>query len=106
MIKNGALAWHDCTPEQARGVLRRNDIDAKLFTEARRRLILDEMWHYGPTVFLFDTLTNKAARVTVEGPEEFNIKVSSRSAEELFDDVAGAGVRDHGYALEHVVIGL
>lgn len=100
----GTLAWYDADKTQARDVIRKAGIASELFTIAYHCLIVDEMWMYGPSVFLFDTLTGKAASVTVQGPEEFDIKVSSRTADVFFDELATVGVRDYGYDLEHVVI--
>jgi hypothetical protein len=86
MIKTDALAWHDATVTQVRGILRRNDIDAKLFSVALGRFKNPD-WGFGPHVYLIDTATNKAARVTVQGPDEYDVKVSSRDAEDVFSDV-------------------
>lgn len=100
----GSLAWYDADKSQARDVVRKAGIASELFTIAYHCLIVDPMWMYGASVFLFDTLTGKAARVTVQGMDEFDIKISSRTADEFFDELSTVGVRDYGYDLEHVVI--
>lgn len=80
------LYWSDCTPKQARDVLQRNQISGRLFTEARAKL-LHPAWCHGPHVYVIDTLTNKGARITIQGPDEYDIKVSSRTGEAVFDEL-------------------
>lgn len=83
------LTWHLCTPEQARGVLMRNKISGRLFTRARAKL-LHPSWDsvgLGPSVYVIDTLTNKGARITIQGPDEFDVKISRRTGTELLVDI-------------------
>lgn len=76
------LTWHDCTREQARGVLMRHGISGTLMTQAKNRLH-DPEWSHGPSVYVIDTLTNKGARVTIQGPETYDVKVSRHTGEDL-----------------------
>lgn len=85
--RRDSLLWIDCTPKQARDVLQRNAISGRLFTEARSRL-LHPAWDLSPSVYVIDTLTDKGARVTIQGPDEFDIKISSRTGTALFNEIA------------------
>lgn len=82
----GTLYWTGCTKAQARGVLMRNGISGQLLTHAVNRFN-DPSWDGGPHIYLIDTWTDKGARVTVQGPEEFDVKVSSRTGSELLHDL-------------------
>lgn len=90
MQRTSELAWHHANTAQVRGILTRNKISAKLFTEALKRFA-DPDFKGSDTVYLIDTLTNKGARVTLEGGDaEYNVKVSSHTAEEFFDNICAA----------------
>lgn len=82
----GTLAWWDLDKAQVRGVLMRNGIASNLWSDAHKRFMA-ETWAYGPSLYLIDTLTNKGARVTIQGPEEFDVKVSSRTGEALLAEI-------------------
>lgn len=84
--ERNSLLWIDASPKQARDILMRNGISSGLFTEARKRFT-DETWPYGPSLYLIDSLTDKGARVTIQGPDEFDVKVSSRTGEALLSDI-------------------
>lgn len=90
MERTSELAWHHASMTQVRGILTRHKISTKLFTEALKRFA-DPEFGGGHTLYLIDTLTNKGARVTLEWAEtEYNVKVSSRTAEEFFDNICAA----------------
>lgn len=104
MHPRGSLVWYDANKSQARAALKGKGINGELITVAFAKLASPD-WAYGPTVFLFDLDSNRAARVTVQGPEEFDVKVSRRTAEEFYDVLMTEGP-DFGYDLDHIVIGL
>lgn len=82
----GTLKWENASKRQVREVLMRNGISSSTWLEGHA-LIMGEDWSFGPDIYLIDTLTDRGARVTVQGPEEFDIKISSRTGQELFDDL-------------------
>jgi hypothetical protein len=83
----GTLSWHDANKTQVRQILMRNGVAGTLWTVAFG-LFMAETWAYGPSLYLIDTLTDKGARVTIQGPEEFDVKVSSRTGEALLADLS------------------
>jgi hypothetical protein len=84
--ERGSLLWKDASKRQVREVLMRNGIASSAWSVALGRFKSPE-FDGGPDIYIIDTLTDKAARVTVQGPEEFDIKISSRTGQELFDDL-------------------
>lgn len=91
------LKWENASKRQVREVLMRNGISSSTWLIAFG-LFMDPNHDGGPNMYLIDTLTDKGARVTIQGPEEFDIKISSRTGAELFDDLArkfeGSGILD------------
>lgn len=86
------LTWHDCTREQARGVLMRHGISGTLLTQAARKFN-DPEWSQGPHIYVIDTLTNKGARIDNQGCETYDVKVSSRTGVELLADLHDTATR-------------
>lgn len=86
MIRTEPLVWHGCTREQARGVCMRNGISGRLLSLAVSKLS-HPSWSFGAHIYVWDMMTDKAARVTAEGCGEFSVKVSSRTGETMVNDL-------------------
>jgi hypothetical protein len=84
--ERGTLLWMDASKRQVREVLMRNGISSSTWLIAHG-LFLDPEWDGGPNLYIIDTLTDKGARVTIQGPDEFDVKVSSRTGEALLADL-------------------
>jgi hypothetical protein len=78
--------WYDCDHRQVRNVLLRNAISGSLWTEALKRFH-DPEFDGGPHLYLIDTLTDRGARVTNQGCETFDVKISRRTGEELLAEL-------------------
>lgn len=85
--KRGTLKWSDANRKQVRDILMRNGIKSELWTVAFG-LFMSTAGTVSASLYLIDTLTDKGARVTIQGPEEFDVKVSSRTGEALFADLS------------------
>jgi hypothetical protein len=90
MIRTDPLVWHDANPKQVLGILMRNGISSSTWHIARKRFN-DPSWDGGPDIYVIDTLTDKGARVTIQGQDEFDVKVSSRTGQELLHDLLYGG---------------
>ena len=99
--ERGTLYWRDASAKQARGILMRNGISSTLWT-VFFGLFKDETQNIGPHVYLIDRLTDKGARVTIQGPEEFDVKVSSRTGLALLADLHGqfGNTQNHNILVE------
>lgn len=103
----GTLFWENANKRQVREVLMRNGISSSTWHEGHARLMSGT--YVGPDIYCIDTLTDKAARVTVQGPEEFDVKISSRTGIVFLEDLDRmirdgwlmAGVKD---ALDKIVV--
>lgn len=95
----GTLKWDDASKKQVRDILMRNGIASTLWTVAFG-LFMSPDWAYGPSLYLIDTLTNKGARVTIQGPEEWDVKVSSRTGEALLEDLS----QQMPALIDHIVV--
>lgn len=91
----GTLYWTGLSTVQARGVVRRADINSELFSIAMGRF-MSEDWNGGPSIYIIDTSTDKAARIDNQGAGEYDVKVSSRTGTEVFDDLLS---REESYDL-------
>jgi hypothetical protein len=81
-----SLYWTDCNQSQVRNVLLRNAISGSLWTEASKRFN-DPAWDGGPHLYLIDTLTDRGARVTNQGAGTYDVKISSRTGEDLLSEL-------------------
>lgn len=90
MIRTEPLVWHDASKTQVRGILMRNGIASSAWSVALGRFKTPE-FDGGPHIYIIDTLTDKGARVTIQGPDEFDVKVSSRTGQELLHDLLYGG---------------
>lgn len=75
------------TRKDARDFMMRNSIAGTLLTEAIRRHNR-EGWDYGNTFYLLDSFTNMAARVDFYPGDRYAVKVTSRNAMALLEDLA------------------
>jgi hypothetical protein len=97
--ERGSLTWYDAPAKNVRSILMRAGIASTLWTVAFGHF-KDPNWDGGPHLYLIDSLTDKGALVTVQGPEEFDVKISSRTGTELLDELHELG----GYGIDKVVI--
>lgn len=103
----GTLYWTNADRSQVRSVLRRSGISGELITVALG-MLMHPSWSYGPHIYIIDTGMDKGARVTAQGAEEYDVKVSSHTGTELFDALyaheESYGLPRKYWVLDHILV--
>lgn len=96
---DGGLYCKEISAETLRVTCMRHRISSTLARQATTQ-ILASPWS-GATLYIIDTLTNRGARITYIGDGTFDLKVSSRTGDELLDALAAEIPAEY---LDHYVI--